>query len=77
MIVIDLIKELQAFPELATVFIQRYCPHEGMHDGEIHRLDSVHEIWVRTVDGNGIHGPYIARLRRMLRIMVSCFMGSL
>lgn len=51
MIVADLIKELQQFPELSTVFIQRV-------DGEIQRLDSTHEIWVRSADGSGIHGPY-------------------
>lgn len=45
----DLIKELQQFPELSTVFIQR--------DGEIHRLDSVHAIWVKSKDG-GIWGPF-------------------
>lgn len=50
----DLIEELQKFPELSTVFIQR-----DTGDREIHRLDSIHEIWVRTCDGSGIHGPYI------------------
>jgi hypothetical protein len=46
----DLIAELQKFPELSTVFFQR--------GDEIVRLDSTHEIWVKSADGNALHGPY-------------------
>jgi hypothetical protein len=50
----DLISELQKFPELSTVFILVDEPRQG----QINHLDSTHEIWVKSVDGTGIHGPF-------------------
>lgn len=49
----DLIAELEKFPELSRVFVQYN------DTGEIHSLDSVHEVWVKTADGSKMHGPYI------------------
>lgn len=54
MMIGDLITELQKFPELSTVFIQVDEPRQG----QINRLDSAHEIWVKSADGSGIHGPF-------------------
>jgi hypothetical protein len=54
MIVGYLIEELQKFPELSTVFIQVDEPRTR----QINRLDSTHEIWVKSADGSGIHGPF-------------------
>lgn len=51
----DLITELEKFPDLATVFVQRA-------DGAdtVHRLDSTHEIWVKPVEGGSVlSGPYV------------------
>lgn len=50
MLVGDLIKELQKFPELSTVFYQQ--------GDEIVRLDSTHEIWVTLPNRDSIAGPY-------------------
>ena len=55
MLIGDLIKELQKFPELSTVFIQVDHPNTG----QINRLDSTHEIWVTLpVASDGLAGPY-------------------
>lgn len=51
MLVDDLIKELQRFPELSSMFIQ-------MDSSGIQRLDSTREIWVKSSDGSGLHGPF-------------------
>lgn len=47
----DLIEELRKFPELSTVFIQQ-------DTSGIQHLDSAHAIWVKSVDGSGLHGPF-------------------
>lgn len=45
MLVSDLIEELRKYPDLSTVFIQS-------NDGDIRRIDSVHDFWTHDEPGS-------------------------